>query len=74
VPVRVEGYVALLREIVTGDAIVGVRAEAKKRRHVPATFIYPFVADLHVPETFIKIFVIDLHEPETLIYKIYLAF
>ena len=73
-PVRVEGYVALLREIVTGDAIVGVRAEAKKRRHVPATFIYPFVADLHVPETFIKIFVIDLHEPETLIYKIYLAF
>jgi hypothetical protein len=37
--VRVEGYVALLREISTVAAIEGVRALVKKALHTPATFM-----------------------------------
>jgi hypothetical protein len=36
VPVRVEGYVALLREIVTVDAIEGVRLPGNTFFHTPA--------------------------------------
>jgi hypothetical protein len=37
--VRVEGYVALLREISTVAAIVGVRVLVKKDAQAPATFM-----------------------------------
>jgi len=45
VPVRVEGYVALLREIVTVDAIEGVSAEAKNlfQTEGEPEATYPFV-------------------------------
>ena len=65
-PVRVEGYVALLREIVTVDAIEGVRVEVKKVRHVPATLTEPVLTVLHVPETFTYKFVRVLHVPADL--------
>jgi hypothetical protein len=37
--VRVEGYVALLREISTVDAIEGVSVDAKNWLHALATFM-----------------------------------
>jgi hypothetical protein len=50
VPVRVEGYVALLREIVTVDAIVGVIVAVKKSdQTLAAVFTLPLITSDHVP-------------------------
>ena len=54
-----------MREIVTVDAIEGVRAEAKKDLHVPETFTYPVLTVLHVPETFAFKVLKVLHVPDT---------
>lgn len=49
-PVRVEGYVALLREIVTLDAIVGDTVDVKKSdQTLAAVFTLPLITSDHVP-------------------------